>query len=503
MSDENHPDGYLRNARNAIGYRDAKVRRSDHGEIYRPDWGDDGLRRQASRCMDCGVPTCMAGCPIGNLIPDWNDLVARGDWKAALDHLHATNNFPEFTGYACPAPCEDACTLAFNLDAVTIKDVERAIVDRGWEAGWILPRPPTVRSGFRVAIVGSGPAGLACAQQLNRVGHQVTVYERDDAPGGLVRYGIPDFKFAKHRLDRRIGQLIAEGIEFRCSCALGSDVSLDRLREEYDAICLTVGAQHPRDVPVPGRSLDGIHFAMPYLVRENRRQAGRAFDAGPDASGRQVIVLGGGDTGSDCVATALRQRARSIIQINVNERPPWTRDRKNPWPAVARIYRSGYALQEGGEDLFSLDTIAFEDCNGDGHVDRLSAEPVRWARDSRGRRQARTVTGDRRTFPADLVLIATGFSRPETESLRAAGLACAADGTIRRDANLMTAVTGVFAGGDCAMGHSLLVWAIGEGRDLACSVDRYLTGHTRLPASLRTPHRPLPPKGRGSGFPEA
>ena len=496
MSNENHPDGFLRIKRNPIGYRASEVRRRDYQEIYRPDWNDGPLRSQATRCMDCGVPTCTSGCPIGNIIPDWNDLVSRGDWRKALDRLHATNNFPEFTGYACPAPCEDACTLAFNLDAVTIKDIERAIVDYGWDAGWIQPQPPAMRTRFRVAVVGSGPAGLACAQQLNRVGHRVTVYERDDAPGGLVRYGIPDFKFGKHRLDRRISQLLAEGIDLRCSCALGTDVSLDRLREEYDAVCLTIGAQHPRDVSVPGRHLRGIHFAMPYLVRENRRQAGRHFDREPDARGRRVIVLGGGDTGSDCVATALRQGAKSVIQINVNERPPEIRDSGNPWPAVARIRRRSYALQEGGEDVFALDTIAFEDCDGDGHIDQLSAEPVRWVRDSRGRRLEHTVTGARRTFSADLVLIAAGFSRPETDAIKESALRCSVDGTISRNVNLMTVMDGVFAGGDCAMGHSLLVWAIGEGRDLARAVDLHLTGQSRLPASLKTPHRPLPPRGR-------
>ncbi|AWN17924.1 glutamate synthase subunit beta [Salinisphaera sp. LB1] len=493
MSNENHPGGYRQHDREPIGYRAPAKRRQDHQEIYAPDWDELQLREQATRCMDCGVPTCTSGCPIGNIIPDWNDLVSRGDWRTALARLHATNNFPEFTGYACPAPCEDACTLNYNLQPVTIKDLERAIVDRGWEAGWIVPQPPPERSGLRVAVVGSGPAGLACAQQLNRAGHRVTVFERDDAPGGLVCYGIPDFKFSKDKLERRIGQLTAEGIVFRCSTELGRDVSLSELRAGHDAVGLTIGALHPRDVELPGRELDGIHFAMPYLVRENRRQAGREQTEGPDAAGRNVIVLGGGDTGADCVATALRQGAASVTQININERPPRERADDNPWPLVARTYKTSYALAEGADDEFSLDTLAFEDNDGNGHVDCLHTERVRWVRDQRGRRVDKHVHEADRRLPTELVLVAIGFSRPQTEALNAPELALDDNGTFATDGQMMTSVPGVFAGGDCNMGHSLLVWAIGEGRDLARSIDQYLAGTSRLPPSLRTSHRPLQP----------
>lgn len=495
MSNENHPGGYRRYQREPIGYRVPAERRRDHREIYSPSWDETRLREQATRCMDCGIPTCTAGCPIGNIIPDWNDLVSRGDWRTALARLHATNNFPEFTGYACPAPCEDACTLNYNLQPVTIKDLERAIVDRGWEAGWIVPQPPPERSGLRVALVGSGPAGLACAQQLNRAGHQVTVYERDDAPGGLVCYGIPDFKFSKDKLERRIGQLVAEGVEFRCGTGLGRDISLDALRAGHDAVGLTIGALHPRDVDVPGRALASVHYAMPFLVRENRRQAGRDHAPGPDARGRHVIVLGGGDTGADCVATALRQGAASVSQININEQPPGERPDDNPWPLVARTYKPSYALAEGAAAEFSLDTLAFEDQDGDGHVDCLHAERVHWLRDDRGRRIDKHVRESDLRLPATLVLIAIGFSRPQSEALNAPELALDDDGTFATDGRMMTSVPGVFAGGDCNMGHSLLVWAIGEGRDLARSIDQYLTGASCLPPSLRTSHQPLQPDG--------
>lgn len=495
MSSENPPDGYLRFARDPIGDRDPRERRSDHAEIYRPRWSENKLREQATRCMDCGVPTCTSGCPIGNLIPDWNDLVSQADWQAALVRLHATNNFPEFTGYACPAPCEDACTLAYNDAPVTIKNLERAIVDRGWDEGWIAPTPPRSRTGRHVALVGSGPAGLAAAQQLNRAGHRVTVYERDDAPGGLVRYGLPEFKFAKWRLDRRIRQLEAEGVAFITEVEVGRDVGLDELRGRFDAVGLTIGAQHPRSVPIPGADLPGVVYAMPYLVRENRRQAGRAVAAEPDAAGRNVVVLGGGDTGADCVATALRQGAEGVIQIGINEKPPMQRPADNPWPLPLRIYRRSYAQEEGAEERFAVNSLAFEDADGDGRVDTLAAERVRWRRDASGRRIDKTVLDPDLRQPADLVLVAIGFERPETEPFADTGLALADDGTFATDAAMATALPGVFAGGDANMGHSLLVWAIGEGRDLARQIDLWLMGESRLPPSLRTRHPPLRPEG--------
>ncbi len=491
MSNENHPDGYLRFSRDPIPNRDPEERTTDYQEIYAPHWHDSQLREQATRCMDCGVPTCSAGCPIGNLIPDWNDLVSQDDWRRAIERLHATNNFPEFTGYACPAPCEDACTLGYNGEPVTIKNLERAIADRGWVEGWIVPTPPAHRTDYRVALVGSGPAGLAAAQQLNRAGHRVVVYERDDAPGGLVRYGLPDFKFAKWRLDRRIHQLEAEGIEFRTSMELGANLSLEELRRDYDAVGLTIGAQHPRDVPVPGRELEGVLFAMPYLTRANRLQSGRSAPPEPDARNRSVVVLGGGDTGADCVATALRQGATQVIQIGINDQPPKQRPNKNPWPLPLRIYRQSYAQKEDAEERFSINTLAFLDDSGDGRVDSLRAEKVEWIRDEQGRRVDRTILEPDLCLPADLVLIAAGFARPETDQLNAAGLAIDEDGTIATDAHMATSLPGVFAGGDANMGHSLLVWAIGEGRDLARMIDIHLTGDSRLPASLRTRNRPL------------
>ncbi|MBA1147889.1 glutamate synthase subunit beta [Ectothiorhodospiraceae bacterium WFHF3C12] len=497
MSSENHPDGYLRYQRRPIPDRDPAERTGDHREIYAPEWSEQQLREQATRCMDCGVPTCTAGCPIGNLIPDWNDLVSRGDWHNALDRLHGTNNFPEFTGYACPAPCEDACTLAYNDSPVTIKNMERAIVDRGWDEGWIMPQPPARRTGCHVALVGSGPAGLAAAQQLNRAGHRVSIFERDDAPGGLVRYGLPEFKFAKWRLDRRIEQLEAEGIRFHTGTELGRDMTLEALRREHDAVGLTIGAQHPRDVSIPGRELEGVVFAMPYLTRSNRLQAGRPAPAEPHAAGRSVVVLGGGDTGADCVATALRQGAEQVIQIGINEKPPIHRPATNPWPLPLRIYRQSYAQKEGGEERFSINSLAFLDEDGDGRVDMLEAERVQWIRDQAGRRVDREVLEDGLRLPADLVLIAAGFARPETDDLGAPELAIAGDGTIATDESMATSISDVFAGGDAAMGHSLLVWAIGEGRDLARSIDIHLQGESALPPSLRTRNRPL----RADGWP--
>ena len=489
---ENHPGGFIRHQREPIGYRDPRERTADYREIYAPDWDEGRLRDQGERCMDCGVPTCMAGCPIGNIIPDWNDLVYRGLWREALERLHATNNFPEFTGYTCPAPCEPACTLACNDDAVTIKSIERAIVDMGWRAGWIRPQPPAQRSGKKVAVVGSGPAGLACAQQLNRVGHAVTVFERDDAIGGLMVYGIPDFKFAKRQVARRVEQLAAEGIAFRASSEVGVDVPLARLREDFDAVCLALGALAPRDVPVPGRELAGVHFAMAYLTQENRRQAGRPVDEAPiHAAGKDVIVLGGGDTGADCVATAHRQRARSVTQVSIRPRRPFARPAGNPWPWPPTTHEETYALAEGGEDLYSLDSAEFVDADGDGRVDALKLERVEWTYDERGRRVDKKVLDADVRLPAQLVLIAIGFAGPELAPFAGDGIEATERGTIRVDERMMSRVEGVFACGDASRGQSLVVWAIGEGRDCAREVDGFLMGDSALPPSLRTAHRPL------------
>ena len=489
---EPHPDGYQRIERRPIGKRDPDERQHDSDEIYSPTWSHEDLQDQGERCMDCGVPTCMGGCPIGNLVPDWNDLVHRDDWKAALDRLLATNNFPEFTGYTCPAPCEDACVLAYNEDPVAIKSIERAIVDEGWDRGWIEPEPPAARTDHRVAVVGSGPAGLAAAQQLNRAGHRVTVFERDDELGGLMRYGIPDFKFEKWRIDRRIDQLAAEGITFRTGAGVGEEVEPATLTDEYDAVCLAVGAQAHRDLEVPGRDLDGVGFAMPYLLQENRRQGGKEIEDAPiHAADKHVVVLGGGDTGADCVATAHRQGAAGVVQIGINPQPPVERPADNPWPETPKTYRKTYAQEEGGIEEFEIDTTAFRDSTGDGRVDTLAAERVLWSYDETGNRVSKEVLESDLEIPADIVLIAIGFTGPEADPFADLGVDRAADGSFDTDEHMMTTADGVFAAGDANMGASLVVWAIGEGRDAAREIDRYLTGSTDLPPSLRTHNPPI------------
>ncbi|HEY0793387.1 MAG TPA: glutamate synthase subunit beta [Chthoniobacterales bacterium] len=490
MADD-HPNGYLKYARAPIGKRDPTERIRDYEEIWKPHWEETHLRTQGARCMDCGVPTCMAGCPIGNIIPDWNDLVSRGQWRAALARLQATNNFPEFTGYTCPAPCEPACVLALNTEPVTIKSIERAIADRGWAEGWIVPEPPKTRTGKRVAIVGSGPAGLAAAQQLNRAGHEVTVFERDDEIGGLMVYGIPDFKFSKKQVARRVHQLAEEGVKFSCGVNVGSDVTLQELRGNFDAVCLAIGAQQPRAVPLPGRELGGIHYAMTYLKEGNRHQAGKVAVPNVSASGRHVVVLGGGDTGADCVATAHRQGARQVVQISINLQSPLGRPPDNPWPEWPQIYRKTYAIEEGGAEEFSADATAFVDGDGDGMVDHLIADRVEWTYEKVGNRMARTgrkITEADMKIPADLVLIAIGFSGPECQPFGNSGLELTKRGTIKTDVNMMTSVPGVFAAGDANRGQSIVVWAIGEGRDAARNIDRYLSGRTQLPPSIRTPN---------------
>ena len=483
---ERHPGGFLKHARRPIGNRPVEERTTDYREIYLPTWDDAHLQSQGERCMDCGVPTCMGGCPIGNSIPDWNDLVCSGDWREALEQLHATNNFPEFTGYTCPAPCEPACVLAYNDETVAIKSIERAIADRGLQEGWIRPQPPAKRSDFQVAIAGSGPAGLAAAQQLNRAGHRVTVYERDDRAGGLMTYGIPDFKIAKHHVERRIEQLSAEGIVFETGVEIGKDRMLADLRSQYDAVCLAIGAQKPRDVRVPGRDLAGVHFAMDYLVQENCRQQGEVVASPISAKGKRVIVLGGGDTGADCVATAHRQGARHVLQININPHLPDERAPGNPWPEHSQTYATTYAIEEGGEEAYSMDIIAFEDENADGQVDSIVAECVEWSYDEEGRRVDRRVVETKSVIPADLVLVAIGFQGPQSETLEAGGLELTPRGTIKTNADMMTVMPGVFAAGDAQMGQSIVVWAIGEGRDVARQIDIYLRGDSRLPSSLRT-----------------
>jgi glutamate synthase (NADPH/NADH) small chain len=495
MADD-HPNGFLRFTRNPIAYREPAARIRDYSEIYAPDWDDKHLREQGTRCMDCGVPTCMAGCPIGNIIPDFNDLVSRGNWRAALDRLHATNNFPEFTGYTCPAPCEPACVLALNTDPVTIKSIERAIVDRGWAEGWIVPVPPKTRTGKRVAIVGSGPAGLAAAQQLNRAGHEVTVFERDDEIGGLMVYGIPDFKFGKYQVARRVDQMRQEGIIFSVGANVGVNMPLQELREKFDAVCLAIGAQLPREVPIPGRQLTGVFWAMDYLIKENRRQAGKRVDGMIDTHGKNVIVLGGGDTGADCVATAHRQGAKQVVQISINLRGSADRPGDNPWPEWPLIYRKTYAIEEGGVEEFNVNATSFLDTNGDGAVDLLTFDRVEWTYERKDGRMVRTglkVIEQGLTIPAEVVLVAIGFQGAESAPFANTGLEITARSTIKTDRNMMTNLPGVFAAGDANRGQSIVVWAIGEGRDVARCIDIYLMGGSQLPPSLRTPN---PPVGR-------
>src|SRR5680860_337031 len=487
---ENHPDGFLKHPREPIGYRESQERVHDYDEIYAPAWDAQHLQQQGQRCMDCGTPTCMAGCPIGNIIPEWNDLVYRGLWREALVRLHATNNFPEFTGYTCPAPCEPACVLAYNNDPVTIKDIERAIVDQGWAQGWIVPAPPTSRNGFKVAIVGSGPAGLAAAQQLNRAGYRVTVFERDDAIGGLMTYGIPDFKFGKYQVARREAQLRAEGVSFERGVNVGVNLSLKKLQGEFDAVALAIGAQLHRDVTIPGRDLGGVHFGMDYLIQENRRQAGRAVSDRIDAQDKNVIVLGGGDTGADCVATAHRQGAKQVVQISINFKAPDERPADNPWPELPRTYTKTYAQQEGGVEEYNIDTAAFVDTDGAGTINEMRVERVAWQYEGRKRVGKKVLDPDVR-IPADLVLIAIGFQGAEAEPFESSGIEMTERGTFKVDERMMTNLPGVFAAGDASRGQSIVVWAIGEGRDVARLIDIYLTGDSKLPASLRTVNPPL------------
>ncbi|MDO8795763.1 MAG: glutamate synthase subunit beta [Vicinamibacterales bacterium] len=443
------------------------------------------LEAQGARCMDCGIPFCHQGCPLGNLIPDWNDLVYRGRWQGALDRLHATNNFPEFTGRLCPAPCEGACVVGISGDPVTIKAVEEAIIEQGFADGRVTATPPTFRTRKSVAIVGSGPAGLAAADQLNRAGHDVTVFEKADRIGGLLRYGIPEFKMEKAVLDRRLALMEAEGVVFRPGVQVGTDVSLSRLRQDFGAVLLAGGAGAPRDLKVPGRELAGIHFAMEYLTLSNRRSAGDTIpeDQFISAAGRHVVIIGGGDTGADCLGTATRQGAASVHQLELLPQPPDTRAADNPWPQWPNVYRVSPAHEEGGERLFAVSTGRFV---GDaaGHVAALQAVKVAVTRTD-GRMEVTPVPGSTFEIKADLVLLAMGFVGPERGALfDELGVALTDRGTVKRDERWMTNVPGVFTAGDMQRGQSLIVWAIAEGRSAARGIDAYLMGESKLPAPL-------------------
>ena len=432
--------------------------------------------------MDCGIPFCHQGCPLGNLIPDWNDLVSRDQWRAASDRLHATNNFPEFTGRLCPAPCEGSCVLGINDDPVNIKSIERAIVDRAFEEGWIAPRPPAMRSGRRVAVVGSGPAGLAAADQLNRAGHKVTVFERSDRIGGLMRYGIPQFKLEKHHLDRRLALMEMEGVVFRTGINIGVDVPVAALRRDFDAIVLAGGAGWARDLTVPGRDLDGIHFAVDYLTQQNRECEGDAVpsEGRITAQGKHVVIIGGGDTGADCLGTTHRQGALSVHQFELLSRPPDTRAVDNPWPLWPQIFRTSSAHEEGGERVYSVSTERFVG-DGSGRVTALEAVEVEMVRED-GRMRFVPREGSRFQLKADLVLLAMGFVGPERGGLlEDLGVKLTDRGNVYRDERWMTSEPGVFAAGDMQRGQSLIVWAIADGRHAARSVDAYLMGHSDLP----------------------
>ena len=453
---------------------------------------------QGARCMDCGIPFCQTGCPVNNIIPDWNDLVYRGDWKRAIEVLHSTNNFPEFTGRICPAPCEAACTLNINDDPVGIKSIEHAIIDKAWEEGWVLPQPPARRTGRRIAVVGSGPAGLACAQQLARVGHDVTVFEKNDRIGGLLRYGIPDFKLSKSHIDRRMEQMRAEGVEFRPGVLVATDDDLgpvnswsseritpEQLRKDFDAVVLAGGAEQPRDLPVPGRELDGVHFAMEFLPQQNKRVAGDDVPGQILATGKRVVVIGGGDTGSDCVGTSNRQGAASVTQFELLPQPPLHENKLLTWPYWPLKLRTSSSHEEGCERDWSVTTKSFKD-DGNGRVCAIVAARVEWTRDeATGQMRMTEVPGSEFEIPADLVLFAMGFVSPVAKVIEGFGAERDARGNARATTDgegcYRTSVDGVFAAGDMRRGQSLVVWAIREGRQCAREVDAFLMGTSSLP----------------------
>jgi glutamate synthase (NADPH/NADH) small chain len=476
--------GFLEIKRKKWPTRPVEERLRDWKEVYLP-FPDDELKRQAARCMDCGIPFCHQGCPLGNIIPDWNDLVYRDHWRDAIDRLHATNNFPEFTGRLCPAPCEGSCVLGINDDPVTIKAVEVTIIDRAMQEGWVVPEPPAGRTGKKVAVVGSGPAGLAAAQQLNRAGHLVTVFERSDRIGGLLRYGIPEFKMEKRVLERRLALMDKEGVVFRTNADVGAAPTVAELQREFDAIVLACGAGAPRDLPVPGREFAGIHFAMEYLTLSNKRCEG---DHVPDerfisAKGKRVVIIGGGDTGADCLGTVHRQGALSVHQFELLPRPPETRAVDNPWPQWPNVFRTSSAHEEGGERVYAVSTQRFLG-DAQGRVRQLQGMTVEMVRDG-GRIDFKPVAGTEFTLDVDLVLLAMGFVGPERRGpIEALQLKLTERGNVARDAGWMTSTPGVFACGDMQRGQSLIVWAIAEGRSCAAGVDRWLMGKTDLVAPL-------------------
>ncbi len=471
------PTGFLKHSRQTPARRPIPLRLKDWNEVYQP-FSEPQTMDQAARCMDCGVPFCHHGCPLGNLIPEWNELVRVGRWEEASDRLHATNNFPEFTGRLCPAPCEGSCVLGIGDDPVAIKVVEQQIADRAIEAGALAPRPPSVSTGNTVAVIGSGPAGLAAAQQLTRAGHSVTVFERDARVGGLMRYGIPEFKMDSAVLDRRLEQLAAEGVRFITHCEVGKDLGVEDLRQGFDSIVIATGATVPRELSVQGRELDGIHLAMDFLVQANKVIEGSLEEPAISAAGKHVVIIGGGDTGADCYGTALRQGAASVTQLDIHGRPPETRHPSTPWPTYPLMLRISAAHEEGGERVFGVNSTSFEGTQG--HVTGLNLVS--------GTRVPGGFVADEGTdahLRADLVLLALGFTGPQTEGLLdGLGVELTGRGVIGRDERYATNVPGVFVAGDAGRGQSLIVWAIAEGRSAAAGVDAYLAGRTDLPDPL-------------------
>jgi glutamate synthase (NADPH) small chain len=475
------PWGFVKIKKQPMPKRPVQIRIRDWHEVYAPA-AEREVSNQAARCMDCGIPFCHNGCPLGNLIPEWNDLVYRNRWREAFDCLNATNNFPEFTGKFCPAPCEPSCVLGIWEESVTIKQIEMSIIDHAFREGWVQPEAPRVRTGKRVAVAGSGPAGLAAAQQLNRAGHRVTVFEKSDRIGGLMRYGIPDFKMDKALLERRLDLMEQEGIEFLTNADIGRDILADELVNEYDATVLTIGALKHRDLPVPGRELHGIHFAMDYLTQQNRILAGDHVPTGEriDAKGKRVVIIGGGDTGADCFGTAIRQGATDVVQFQRWPQPPERRTIDNPWPEPPEVFQYSPAHEEGGSREFAVATRSFSGVNG--RVTTLHGAKYDLQESETGPPKLAEKPGTDFEMLADLVLLAIGFAGPDSSNLESQlALEMTGRGTIDVDSRHMTSTPGVFAAGDASRGQSLIVWAIAEGREVAHHVDTYLMGNSELP----------------------
>jgi glutamate synthase (NADPH/NADH) small chain len=474
--------GFLEHGRQTIKYRPVDERLRDYKQVITP-YDPETLTKQASRCMDCGIPFCHQGCPLGNLIPEWNDLVYQNRWKDAIQRLHKTNNFPEFTGTLCPAPCEGACVLGINDDAVTIKGVELSIIDRAFSENWIVPEPSAIKTGKNVAIIGSGPSGLAAAQQLCRVGHDVTVFERDDRIGGLLRYGIPEFKMEKAVIDRRLEQMTAEGVTFRTNADVGANIDAKEVKENFDVVLLAGGSTTSRDLSVVGRSLSGIHFAMEYLPLQNRICEDKSVqEPSISAAGKNVVIIGGGDTGADCIGTAHRQGAASVTSLEIMPQPPNARAVENPWPEWPRVYRIASAHEEGGERLYAISTKRFIG-NEEGRVCEIELIEMRQKQSDGGGFEE--VDGTATTIPCDLALLAMGFTGPEKDGVvEALGIQLNTQGNVERDNNWKTNLDNVFVAGDMQHGQSLIVWAIAEGRSAAKSIDEFLMGSSTLPAPV-------------------